>query len=245
MTTKTVYSFDPNTRSFLRALTLDAGDLSPLDLAEGREVWLVPGNCTEVEPPADVPAGKYAAALRDGTGWEVIDVPVSVGVRAAEPASKRAMKPGEHAYSLHNAVQGYLDATARTQRFEDMAEAVSYIGSPVLKYALQAAALRDVRDNTWALVEPMVDAIASGEAVPVAFSDLVPTLPVYDGLAVEKALAEAAPDFVPEPVVEHVVHPLPPITQEVVDAANAQIALQANEKIVSAATTRERKSKKA
>lgn len=212
MTTKTVYSFDPNTLSFLRAITLDRGDLSPLDLEQGREVWIVPGNCVEVPPPENVPAGKYAAAV-DGA-WEIRDVPVAVGVKetkaaAAQPA--RELAPHEHAVMLSVTVQQYLDATARAHRFESIAEAVTYANSPVPKYYGQGRALLALRDHTWAMVEPILDDIASGKVEPITFAALAPKLPVYDAMQAEAdaAMLQASVDAIAAEKAEPAPAPAP------------------------------------
>lgn len=199
MTTKTVYSFDPNTLSFLRAITLDHGDLSPLDLEQGREVWLLPGNCVEVPPPANVPAGKYAAAV-DGA-WEIRDVPVAVGLKATEAAASqpaRELAPHEHAMLLHADVQKHLDATARAHRFDSIAEAVTYANSPVPKYYGQGRAFLALRDHTWAMVEPILDGIAAGNDKPNTFAALAPKLPVYDAMQAEAdaAMLQASVDAI-------------------------------------------------
>jgi hypothetical protein len=55
---KTVYSFDPSTRAFVSELALSSGDLSPLE----RGVYLIPGDCLEVQPPAPTP-GKWPFAV--------------------------------------------------------------------------------------------------------------------------------------------------------------------------------------
>jgi hypothetical protein len=195
MTTKTVYSFDPNTLSFLGTIKLDAGDLSPLDLAEGREVWLLPGNCVEVAPPEHVPAGKYAAAV-DGA-WEIRDVPVPVGVAAVKTAAEAApaaLAPEMLAASLHAFIERHLEAQARVRRFKTIDEAASYAECmAVPKFYGQARALRTLRGKTWAVAEPLIDAIAAGgEAIKP--DDLYKLLPVYD--EAEATEAEAAAKLV-------------------------------------------------
>lgn len=229
MTTKTVYSFDPNTLSFLGAITLDQSDLSPLDLAEGREAWMLPGNCVETPPPVNVPAGMYAAAV-DGS-WEIRSVPVPVGVKATEAAAQvtRVITTLEHANALSAAVQQHLDATARAHRFNDIAEAVTYASSPVPKYYGQGRAFTALRDHTWALVEPIIDDIAAGKIDPIKLPELAAKLPIYDAiqadsdaailqLGVNAIAAQKAAHDAPQRVPE-----LAPVTPEAIEAATAAV----------------------
>lgn len=196
MKTKTVYSFDPKTLSFVGAIVLDESDLSPVDRDEGREVWVIPGNCVEVAPPEHVPAGKYAAAVAGA--WEIRTVPVPVGVRetqaaAAAPAA-RVASASEHAAMLQASVQAHLDAQARAQRFDSIDEAATYTTSLVPKFWAQASALVTLRDATWVVVEPILDDIAAGAIEPQKLSDIAPKLPVYDAIKVAadtKALEDA------------------------------------------------------
>lgn len=69
---KTVYSFQPGTCAFAGALDLDRGDLSPLEPS----VYLIPGNCLEVPPPAPA-SGKWPFAV--GGGWVLRDLPTEPG----------------------------------------------------------------------------------------------------------------------------------------------------------------------
>ena len=167
MNTKTVYSFDPNTRAYLGPMLLDAGDLSPLDLAEGREVWCLPGNTLEVAPPTDVPTGKCAVAA-DGE-WVIRDTPASQDENIAEAAAK-----------LYMAVKTHLDAQARAQGFDSIADAVTYAGSSVPKYCAKGRAFMTMRDSTREIVDPLLDAIAAGDVPLMTAAELLPKLPGFD-----------------------------------------------------------------
>lgn len=67
--TKIVHAFDVATRLYRGPVMLDESDLSP----EEEGVWLIPGGCLEVEPPAFDPT-KSVCLERDGA-WVLQDLP--------------------------------------------------------------------------------------------------------------------------------------------------------------------------
>jgi hypothetical protein len=99
---KTVYAFDAHTRVYLGPLELDDGDLSPLDSTEDAPVYLIPGNCLEVEPP--VPADGMRAIAVDGE-WVVEPIPV-------DPVDPPAPAP------TLEGLQGLLRDAATAKRWE-------------------------------------------------------------------------------------------------------------------------------
>lgn len=68
---KTVHSFDYATGRYLGPVVLTEADMSPLEPG----VYLVPGNCVELEPPAYV---RSDALQWGGSDWVVIDLPQAV-----------------------------------------------------------------------------------------------------------------------------------------------------------------------
>lgn len=76
---KNVYSFDSD-GWFLSVITLDNSDLSPLE--EG--VYLLPGDCTELEPPS--PNGNWFPRFnRDTQNWALVDRITEESTSGPEP----------------------------------------------------------------------------------------------------------------------------------------------------------------
>lgn len=76
---KIVYSFDSD-GWFLSAITLDNSDLSPLE--EG--VYLIPGNCTELEPPSS--NGNWFPKFNsDVQNWKLVDRVTENSTEGPEP----------------------------------------------------------------------------------------------------------------------------------------------------------------
>ena len=65
---KTVYGFDYSTGRFTGPVYLTDSDRSPLE----PDVFLVPGNCTEVAPPDF--DGVLQAPVWTGAAWQLVDV---------------------------------------------------------------------------------------------------------------------------------------------------------------------------
>lgn len=76
---KTVYNFDSD-GWFLSVTTLNESDISPLE--EG--VYLIPGNCTEIEPPAS--NGNWFPKFNRGTqNWTLVDKVTENSTEGPEP----------------------------------------------------------------------------------------------------------------------------------------------------------------
>ena len=76
---KIVYSFDSD-GWFLSAITLDDSDLSPLE----EDVYLIPGNCTELEPPSS--NGNWLPKFNsDAQNWELVDKVTENSTEGPEP----------------------------------------------------------------------------------------------------------------------------------------------------------------
>jgi hypothetical protein len=167
MKTKIVYSFHPDTRVFVGPVTLDEGDLSPLEPG----VWHIPGNCLEVPPP-ESDAGHVA--FESNGAWLTKPVPVAHIVEQA------ALTPVQQAAQLEAAVRERLDAMARAYRYDDIADACSYaVAFDVPKFYAEGKAFQLLRSLAWEIVEPVLDSVVVGGPVPTV-DELLAMLPLLD-----------------------------------------------------------------
>lgn len=84
---KTVHAFDYETRRYIGPLQLDASDLSPLE----RDVYLVPGNCLESNPPVPPPGMEvFARELPGSTSVWDLRALAALPVPEAEPTLERS-----------------------------------------------------------------------------------------------------------------------------------------------------------
>lgn len=191
MITKTVYSYDPQSRVYLRAITLDEGDLSPADLALGRTVWLVPGNCLQEAPPEFDPAKKFAVE-KDGV-WIVRDIPPVVKpevppetpVEAPEPTLEQKVK------ALELMVEANLNAQARAFRYTSIETAVTYAEErSVPKFWAEGRMFRKLRSMTYAKCYELLAQFLGGEIEEPTAETLPAMLPIPDTVTCAREQAE-------------------------------------------------------
>jgi hypothetical protein len=192
--TKTVFSYDPVSRAYMRAIHLDESDLSPADLAAGNLVWLIPGNCLESEPPAP-PVGKYAA--EENGGWVLRDIPkveVPEGSNPPSPPPPAEITLEMKIKALQSVVESYLDATAQNFNYDNINTAVSYAEEKsVPKFWAEGRMLRKLRSLTYAKCYAILAQFQAGEIEEPTVETLYPMLPVPDMItcAAEQAALEA------------------------------------------------------
>lgn len=85
METKTVYAYDASGK-YISERTLDDTDRSPISGA-----WQIPGNMTEVKPPATVKEG-YDLFYRGGK-WTQVEKPKPQEPEPAQPAEPQPVEP--------------------------------------------------------------------------------------------------------------------------------------------------------
>ena len=118
MNTKIVHSFDDASRVYLGPVWLDESDMSP----EEPGVWLIPGNCTEVEPPAFDPAA--CVCVERGGAWVLEPIPPVV----PDPVDPLTLE--QRIALLQVAVDDLLNAAARTRRYDSIHTAALRAGYP-------------------------------------------------------------------------------------------------------------------
>ena len=176
MKTKTVYAFDTNTHRFVHAVTLDEGDMSPLE----KDVWLIPGSCLLVAPPA-APAGWHAAAI--GGAWVLQENPVvPVDPEAPEPEPPVPPTLEERAEGLRTLVQQYMDATAKTKGYDSILNAITYADEEsVPKFWAEGRMFRTWRSLMWAACYAMLASVIAGDIPePADGNALLALLPHLD-----------------------------------------------------------------
>lgn len=204
MKTKTVYSFGPD-RVYIGPVELDESDLSPAD--EG-EVWLVPGNCLEAEPPPAVEGKRYFAAA-NGL-WIEEDIPVPRSpvepsvpqppdeAPAAVELEPRVLTLQERAVALREGVQKYLDLTAASYGYADISTAVTYAEEPAVpRFQVQGRAFRAWRSHVWDFCYSLQDKVAAGQIEEPTIDELLPMLPVCDFIAFQPAPVQESGSTLP------------------------------------------------
>lgn len=165
-----VYNYHPVTGLYLSTST---AALSPLDETE---VPLVPAYATLVAPPA-VTAGLYQ--IFRGGQWQLLpdhrgevwyDVtgnivpvvdfgdPTALGLTQTAPPPPPATQD-----DYKNAVQSFIDATAKARNYTDGNSCVSYVGDTVNpQWAAEAAWFKSWRSEVWDYVFAQLAAVMAG-----------------------------------------------------------------------------------
>lgn len=116
-------------------------DESPLEPG----VWMIPGGCVELEPPA-IPPG-HRARYSSGT-WLIEPAPLP----AVEPSSYD-LAPAPLAEQLKVAIQAYLDQTAQLNGYESLLAAISYAEEDAVEsFQIEGKRFRAWRSLVWAYV---------------------------------------------------------------------------------------------
>lgn len=172
--TKTVYAFHPDTRAYVGPVVLDDSDRSPLE----PDVWLIPGDCMEVEPPAPGP-GQYAA--EEAGDWVLRDIPRPPAPPAAAPAPEAAPPtPEQIRQSLVDAIQDYMDGMAQMLGYDDIRTAVTYADEPAVpKFQAEGQALRVWRSLVWSACYAHLALVEAGEAEVPTLEEAISMLPLF------------------------------------------------------------------
>lgn len=190
MITKTVFAYDPRSRAYLRAITLDEGDLSPADLSLGRTVWLIPGNCLEAAPP-QASSGKCVVE-KDGL-WVLKDIPplTTPVVTAPVEPEPRELTLEERAAALEALVVSMLDATARAYRYKSIETAVTYAEEKAVpKFWAEGRMFRAWRSKVYAKCYELLAQVVAGEIEEPTAETLPGMLPVLDAITCAREQAE-------------------------------------------------------
>lgn len=169
MQTKTVYAFHPETRIYVGATVLSEarGDMSPLEPG----VWLVPGDCLAVEPPA-TPTGKCVVE-RDGT-WELQDLPEVPEVpEPPEPTAEQRIA------ALLRVVDAHLNAGAATRRYDSITTASIRAGYPG-PFHDEGVAFATWMDATYARCYEILAQWEAGEIAEPTAAELIAMLPLLE-----------------------------------------------------------------
>lgn len=216
--TKTVYAYDPHSRAFTRALTLDETDLSPADLEHGNLVWLIPGNCLETVPPT-APKGKYVAEENGGWVLKAIPAPVEPAAPAPAPApDPTELTLAQRVAALRTVVEQSLDIQARAYGYDNINTAVSYAEEKsVPKFWAEGRMFRKLRSLTYAKCYAILAEFDAGKLEEPTRESLLAMLPIPDTIGcardqetleaeqaaeAEAAAAAAAADAPQAPAVE-------------------------------------------
>jgi hypothetical protein len=165
---KTVFSFDPNTRAYIGAIELDDGDLSPLESTEDAPVYLIPGNCLEAEPPSPQ-EGQWPFAV-DGQ-WSLRELP---GEPEPEPHPEPTFE--ERQAALLAAVDAKLNAAARAKRYDSIQSAALRAGYPGPFHA-EGLAFATWMDAVYARCYEVLAQVESGEQEEPSEAQLLAMLP--------------------------------------------------------------------
>jgi hypothetical protein len=184
MKTKTVYSFGPD-RIYIGPIVLDESDLSPMDEVD---VWLIPGNCLQMQPPPAM-EGKRCFAAANGM-WIEEDIPVPQVLPSppvvevplettAPPPEPHAPTREERAAALRSEVQKHLDLTAVAHGYDDIKTAVTYAEEPAVpRFQAEGRAFRAWRSLVWDFCYSLQDKVAAGLADEPTLDELLPMLPL-------------------------------------------------------------------
>lgn len=148
---KTVYSFDYFTGLYLGPVTLTESDVSPLE----PDVYLIPGNCTETEPPSPQFGQQVVYANNQ---WEIIPVTTN----ETEPSYVQTKE--ETIAVFTRAVQMRLDEFAQARGYENMGTLATYVNDPFPQFDAEGRKGRDLRSATWVAAHTIFNRIIKGEA---------------------------------------------------------------------------------
>lgn len=108
-------------------------------------VWMIPGGCVELEPPA-IPPG-HRARFSSGT-WLIEATPLP----AVEPSGPE-LAPTPFVVQLKITTQAYLDQTAQLNGYESLLAAISYAEEDAVEsFQLEGKRFRAWRSLVWAYV---------------------------------------------------------------------------------------------
>lgn len=123
------------------------------------------------------------AIRKDGLGWRAINSPDEVAVDETFSVDEPALTqtPDQIVEKYESALQGALDAGAKSWGYDDIKTAVGYVGDPFPRFNAEALALRKWRSDVWVWAGMEEAAIKAGNKTlptPVeAFLAQMPPMP--------------------------------------------------------------------
>lgn len=171
---KTVHQFHPFTRAYLGPLVLDDSDRSPLEPG----VWLIPGGCLEIEPPAPGP-GQYVA--EEAGAWVLRDIPQPPASPAPPvPPAPQPPTAEQIRQAVVDGIQDFMDDVARMLGYDDIGTAVTYAEEPAVpKFQEEGQALRAWRSLVWAACYEHLALVESGGAEIPTLEEAIAMLPPF------------------------------------------------------------------
>ena len=99
-------------------------------------------------------------------------------VKQKYPNPNASSDPGLITENIVIMTQKRLDDFARTRNYDSIVSACTYMGSPVPKFAQEAAYAVEARSLTWAKLYEMLGEVEAGtRPMPTGYSDIEPELP--------------------------------------------------------------------
>ena len=125
--------------------------------------------------------GKQLDALWKGPGssdYETLQNEILL-IKQKYPNPKATTDPGQITENIVILTQKRLDDFARTRNYDSIVSACTYYGSPVPKFAAEAAYAVEARSLTWAKLYEMLGEVEAGtRPMPTGYIDIEPELPV-------------------------------------------------------------------
>lgn len=165
-------------------------DLERAELLATEPEFHFPAHCTELPPPADIPAG-YGAyfqgdhATRVGS-WEVLPLPAEEG-KDPVPEPTQEEREGLRRGEAQRLMKALVDAHAGGLGFDDMRDALSFCDEPTVpKFQEQALLLRAWRSRAyaWFESEEVQAAVVRGEFTEESLAGAPPLYEVAPGTEV-------------------------------------------------------------
>lgn len=173
---KFVYRYSPITSQFIGSLELGPEHEDPLNPG----TFLMPGGCLEVRPPT-APSG--SAAYAENGVWVVKVIPVEPEPELPKPPPDPSKvneppPPTNPVDSLTVGIQGYMDAMARSLRYDDLKTAVGYRGDPNPKFAAEAETFFLWRSAVWTACYAYLALVQAGQKPFPTLEEAIAMLPV-------------------------------------------------------------------
>lgn len=86
----------------------------------------------------------------------------------------------DHIANMSAAIQGHLDATAQSRKYDTILSLVSYAGSPTVKFNDEGTAGVVWRDAVWSYGEQVVADVLAGEREAPTAAELISELPIIE-----------------------------------------------------------------
>lgn len=162
-----VYRYDEDTKEYLGS---EEAFLDPLETErKGREIYLLPANCTFDAPPDDR-EGFYLK--RVGETWEYTVIPTP-----EEDPKEQEITEARRLSMVEGFIQDYMDDTVATKGYDDINSACTYAVSNDPTFKAEGAACVEWRDAIWKAWFPIRADIEAGKREIPTPEELVEKLP--------------------------------------------------------------------